>query len=63
LRNAVDAVGVGKLLFGSDAVPWPYVIPLAVNNVKNVDFLSKKEKNLILEENARNLIARTRQRT
>lgn len=63
LRNAVDAVGAGKLLFGSDAVPWPYVIPLAVSNVKNVDFLSKKEKNLILEENARNLIARTRQRT
>ncbi|KPV65519.1 MAG: Amidohydrolase [Candidatus Bathyarchaeota archaeon BA1] len=56
LRNTVDVVGTDKLLFGSDAAPWPYMIPLAVNNVKNLDFLSEKEKNMILEENAKRLI-------
>lgn len=56
LRNAMDMAGTDKLLFGSDAASRPYMIPYAVNNVKNLDFLSKKEKNMILEENAGRLI-------
>lgn len=52
LQSLMDA-GLGKrLMFGSDQMQWPEVIPLAVEAIESAPFLSAEEKRDIFYNNA-----------
>lgn len=55
LHEAVDTLGSGRLLFGSDQMAWPQMITPAVQAVLSADFLSESDKRNILWNNAARL--------
>jgi uncharacterized protein len=58
LREAVDVAGSDRVLFGSDQMVWPQVIPIAIRSIVRARSLTNREKSLILRENALRLLKR-----
>jgi predicted TIM-barrel fold metal-dependent hydrolase len=52
LQRLVDAGFGTRILFGSDQMVWPQTIGLAIDTVKSADFLSVRQKQDILHDNA-----------
>lgn len=56
LRQVIDTVGPDKILFGSDQMNMPQMIPVGVSAIREAPFLSEEEKRKILGDNARKLL-------
>jgi predicted TIM-barrel fold metal-dependent hydrolase len=56
LRQVVETVGADKILFGSDQMNMPQMIPVAVSAIREAPFLSEEDKRKILGDNARRLL-------
>ncbi len=56
LRQVVETVGSDKILFGSDQMNMPQMIPVAVSAIKEAPFLNEEDKCKILGDNARRLL-------
>ena len=56
LKQVVETVGSDKILFGSDQMSAPHMIPTAVSAIQEASFLSEDDKRKILGENARKLL-------
>ena len=56
LQQVFETVGPDKILFGSDQMDMPEMIPVAVNAVQEASFLSEEDKRKILGDNARRLL-------
>lgn len=56
LCEAASAVGTDRLLFGSDQMVWPQMIPRAVEGVRGADCLDDADRRRILWENAAELV-------
>jgi predicted TIM-barrel fold metal-dependent hydrolase len=56
LRQVVETVGPDKILFGTDRMNNPDVIPIAVSAIQEAAFLSEEDKHKILGDNARHLL-------
>jgi predicted TIM-barrel fold metal-dependent hydrolase len=59
LRQVVETVGCGKILFGSDMGRRPDTIAVAVEAIQQASFLSEYDKGKILGGNARKLLELT----
>ena len=56
LKHVVEMVGPDKILFGSDQMNMPQMIPVAVSAIREASFLSEEDKRKILGDNARKLL-------
>src|SRR5512136_1739338 len=56
LKQVIDLVGPDKILFGSDQMNVPQVMPSGVSAILEAPFLSEEDKRKILGENARKLL-------
>ena len=56
LKHVVETVGPDKILFGSDQMNVPQMIPAAVSAIQEAPFLSEEDKCKILGDNARKLL-------
>jgi len=56
LRQVFDLVGPDKILFGSDQMDVPHMIPVGVGAIQEAPFLSEEDKRKILGDNARRLL-------
>ena len=56
LKQVVGTVGSDKILFGSDQMHLPQMIPTAVNAIREASFLTEDDERKILGENARRLL-------
>lgn len=56
LRQVVDMAGTDKILFGSDQMNVPQMIPVGVSAIQEASFLSEEDKRKILGDNARKLL-------
>jgi predicted TIM-barrel fold metal-dependent hydrolase len=56
LRQVTETVGTDKILFGSDQMNMPQMIPVGVNAIQEASFLSEDDKRKILGDNARKLL-------
>jgi hypothetical protein len=56
LEHVVETVGPDKILFGSDQMNVPQMIPVAVSAIEEAPFLSAVDKCKILGDNARKLL-------
>lgn len=52
LRNAKRAGYINKVMFGSDQMIWPYAIGKSIEFLNSLPFLTKKDKEDILYNNA-----------
>ncbi len=52
LKRLIDAGFERRILFGSDNMVWPDAIGTAIDRVKALPFLSERQKQLILHDNA-----------
>jgi uncharacterized protein len=52
LRRLVDAGYAKRIMFGSDAMVWPWTIEVAIETVQQADFLTDDQKRDILYDNA-----------
>ena len=52
LRNAKEAGYLGRIMFGSDQMVWPYAIGKSIQFLNSLTFLTKKEKEDIFYNNA-----------
>ncbi len=52
LRNAKEAGYLKKVMFGSDQMIWPYAIQKSIDFLNSLTFLTKKDKEDILYNNA-----------
>jgi predicted TIM-barrel fold metal-dependent hydrolase len=59
LRQVVETVGADKILFGSDQMNVPQMIPVGVRAIQEAPFLSEEDKCKILGDNARKLLGIT----
>jgi hypothetical protein len=55
LREVVETVGPDKILFGSDQMDVPQMIPVGLSAVQEAPFLNEEDKRKILGDNARRL--------
>jgi uncharacterized protein len=58
LVESVDVAGAERVLFGSDQMVWPQMIPRAVRSIVASPSLTHREKSLVLKENAVRLLKR-----
>jgi len=58
LVEAVDVAGSERVLFGSDQMVWPQMIPKAVRSIAGSLSLTHQEKSRVLKENAIRLLKR-----
>ena len=56
LKETVETVGSDRVLFGSDQMVWPQMIPVAVRSIESAPFLTPADKRNILCANARRLL-------
>jgi predicted TIM-barrel fold metal-dependent hydrolase len=56
LRQVFETVGPDKILFGSDQMNVPQMIPVGVSAIQEAPFLSEEDKRKILGDNARRLL-------
>lgn len=56
LCEAASTVGTDRLLFGSDQIVWPQMIPRAVEGVRGADCLDDADRRRIFWENAAELV-------
>jgi uncharacterized protein len=56
LREVVELVGADKILYGSDQMGFPQMIPFGVGAIREAPFLSEEDKRKILGDNARKLL-------
>lgn len=56
LKQVIDLVGPDKILFGSDQMDVPQMIPVGVSAIQEAPFLSEEDKHKILGDNARKLL-------
>lgn len=56
LCEVESTVGTDRVLFGSDQMAWPQMIPRAVEAVRETDCLSEKDRRKIFRENAVELL-------
>ena len=56
LREVVETVGADKILYGTDQMNMPQMIPIGVSAVREASFLSDEDKRKILGDNARRLL-------
>ncbi len=56
LKQVVETVGSDKIMFGSDQMNAPQMIPVAVSAIREASFLSEEDKRKILGDNARRLL-------
>jgi len=56
LRQVTETVGPDKILFGSDQMNMPQMIPVGVSAIQETSFLNEEEKRNILGGNARKLL-------
>lgn len=56
LRQVIETVGPDKILFGSDQMNMPQMIPVGVSAIQEASFLSEEDKRKILGGNARKLL-------
>jgi predicted TIM-barrel fold metal-dependent hydrolase len=56
LRQVFEMVGPDKILFGSDQMAMPQMIPAAVSAIQEASFLSEDDRRKILGDNARRLL-------
>jgi uncharacterized protein len=56
LKQVIDLVGPDKILYGSDQMNVPQMMPSGVSAILEAPFLSEEEKRKILGENARQLL-------
>jgi len=56
LRQVVETVGADKILFGSDQMNVPQMIPVGVAAIQEAPYLSEEDKRKILGDNARRLL-------
>jgi predicted TIM-barrel fold metal-dependent hydrolase len=56
LRQVVETVGVNKILFGSDQMEFPQMIPVGMSAIQEASFLSEEDKRKMLGDNARKLL-------
>jgi predicted TIM-barrel fold metal-dependent hydrolase len=56
LRQVFETVGSDKILFGSDQMNVPQMIPVGVSAIQEASFLSEEDKRKILGDNARKLL-------
>ena len=56
LRQVVETVGADKILFGSDQMEFPQMIPVGVSAIHKASFLSEEDRRKILGDNARKLL-------
>jgi predicted TIM-barrel fold metal-dependent hydrolase len=52
LRNAKEAGYLNRVMFGSDQMIWPYAIEKSINFLNSLSFLTRKDKEDILYNNA-----------
>jgi len=52
LRRIVEAGYGDRIMYGSDEMQWPQSIQVSVENILSADFLTRKEKEDILYNNA-----------
>ena len=52
LKRLIDAGFERRILFGSDNMIWPDAIPVAIHRIRSAPFLTKRQKRLILHDNA-----------
>jgi predicted TIM-barrel fold metal-dependent hydrolase len=52
LRRLVDAGFEQRILFGSDNMIWPDAIGVAIDRIQRAPFLTRRQKQLILHDNA-----------
>jgi len=52
LRRLIDAGFERRIMFGSDNMVWPGAIDVAVERIKRAPFLTQRQKQLILHDNA-----------
>ena len=57
LRQVFETVGPDKILFGSDQMNVPQMIPVGVSAIQEASFLSEDDKRKILGDNARRLLS------
>jgi hypothetical protein len=55
VQETVDAIGSDRLLFGTDQMLWPQMIPKAVSVISEAPNLSREEKRQILWDNSARL--------
>jgi uncharacterized protein len=58
LTEAVDVAGSDRVLFGSDQMVWPQVIPMAVRAIVATETLTDRQKSQVLKDNALRLLQR-----
>jgi len=56
LRQVVETMGADKILYGTDQMNMPQMIPVGVNAIREAPFLSEEDKKKILGDNARKLL-------
>jgi hypothetical protein len=56
LQQVMDMAGPDKILFGSDQMNMPQMIPVAVSAIREAPFLGEEDKRKILGGNARKLL-------
>ncbi|ATI80803.1 amidohydrolase family protein [Sphingobium yanoikuyae] len=52
LKRLIDAGFERRIMFGSDNMVWPDAIGVAIERIRKVPFLSERQKQLILHDNA-----------
>jgi predicted TIM-barrel fold metal-dependent hydrolase len=53
--ETIETVGADRILFGSDQMAWPQMIPVAVAATSGADYLTEEQKRAILWANAARL--------
>ncbi|WP_034261051.1 amidohydrolase family protein [Altibacter lentus] len=56
LKLAQKAKTLDRIMFGTDQMVWPESISTSIEFINSLDFLSEKEKRMILYENARTFL-------
>ena len=52
LRRLIDSGFERRVMFGSDNMVWPDAIDVAIKRIDRAPFLTKRQKQLILHDNA-----------
>lgn len=56
LKQVIDLVGAGKILFGTDQMSFPQMMPVGLSAITEAPYLNDEDKQRILWENARQLL-------